>query len=254
MSLKTLLSGAGLAHLPVWQVLGVAAAVIAAVSLSLIRLTGVAAFGLAGAVLATAGLAEALFALSQMREHALNGALPEVAESLASGVSSGQDLGTSIALLASYGPKSLRQSFQQFNGLVERGYSLEAALNWLQRELGNLYGDQLVQLLLVSLRIGGSGLVANLNRLGADIRSQAALDGELRAKQGWVAGTAKLGVLAPWLIVIFLNQRPEAHAYYASDAGFGLMLVGLFVCLVSYLLIQFMARLPKPRRVFIDVQ
>ena len=250
MSLKSFLSSAGFGHLPAWQVLGGGAVLVVAVSLSLIRLTGVSAFGLAGAVLSMAAIAEMLLALIAARTQALVSALPEVAESLASGVSSGQELGQSLGLLAKHGPKALSKSFAEFNGLVARGFSLEDALGWLQRELGNVYGDQLVQLLLVSLRIGGSGLVANLNRLSSDIRSQAALDGELRAKQGWVAGTAKLGVLAPWLIVLFLNQRPEAHAFYASSGGFNLMLIGLFVCLVAYLFIQLMSRLPKPKRVF----
>ncbi|MDE2409386.1 MAG: type II secretion system F family protein [Actinomycetales bacterium] len=253
MSLKSSLSSAGFGHLPSWQVLGGGAVVVVAVSLSLIRFTGVAAFGLAGAVLSMAAIVEALLALTAARTQALISALPEVAESLASGVSSGQELGQSLGLLAKHGPKALSKSFIEFNGLVARGFSLEDALGWLQRELGNVYGDQLVQLLLVSLRIGGSGLVANLNRLASDIRSEAALDGELRAKQGWVAGTAKLGVLAPWLIVLFLNQRPEAHAFYSSSGGFSLMLAGLFICLVAYFFIQLMARLPKPKRVFVDV-
>jgi tight adherence protein B len=254
MSLKAFLSSVGLGHLAVWKVLGSALVVVSAVSLSLIRLTGISAFGLAGAVLSIAGIVEALMAVAAMREQSLVNALPEVAESLASGVSSGQELGQSLGLLASHGPKALRKSFSQLNTLAEQGHSLESALGWLQRELGNIYGDQLVQLLLVSLRIGGSGLVANLNRLAHDIRTQAALDGELKAKQGWVAGTAKLGVLAPWLIVLFLNQRTEAHAFYSSSTGFSLMMIGLFVCIVAYVAIQLMARLPKPRRVFVDVQ
>lgn len=254
MNLKAFLSGAGFGHLPVWQVIGGSVVLISAVSLSLIRLTGVAAFGLTGAVLSITTIIETLLALTAARRKALVSALPEVAESLASGVSSGQELGRSLALIAGHGPKALAKSFTEFNALVARGFSLEDALGWLQRELGNVYGDQLVQLLLISLRIGGSGLVANLNRLASEIRSQAALDGELMAKQGWVAGTAKLGALAPWLIVLFLNQRPEAHAFYTSASGFSLMLIGLFVCLVAYVFIQLMSKLPQPKRVFLDVQ
>ena len=253
MNPRSFLSAAGFGHLPTWQVLGGSLVLVATVGLSLIKLTGISAFGIAGAVLTAAALAELFLALATMRSQSLIAALPEVAESLASGVASGQDLGLSIALLAQHGPKVLRKSFLEFNALVDRGFSLEQGLGWLQRELGNVYGDQLAQLLLVSLRIGGSGLVANLNRLAADMRSQAALDGELRAKQGWVAGTAKLGVLAPWLIVLFLNQRAEAHAFYASSAGFALMTTGLFVCALAYLAIQIMSKLPKPRRVFADV-
>jgi len=151
------------------------------------------------------------------------------------------------------GPISLRKSFQGFNTLQDQGYTLEQALSWLQVEFSNVYGDQLVQLLLVSLRVGGTGLVSNLNALASDIRKQAALDAELQAKQGWVSGTAKLGLVAPWLIVLFLNQRPEAHVFYASPAGLQLLLLGQLVCLLAYGLIQLLSGLPKPRRVYIDV-
>ena len=97
-------------------------------------------------------------------------------------------------------------------------------------------------------------MVANLNRLASDIRQQGSLDAELKAKQGWVSGTAKLGLAAPWLIVCFLNQRPEAHAFYSSGAGFNLLLVGQIVCLLAYGLIHLLSGLPVSKRVFIDVK
>lgn len=254
MNPRLLLAAAGFGHLAPWKVYATAVALISGVSLSLVRATGVAAFGIAGILLSATAIVELLIGLAAAREQALTSALPEVCESLASGVASGQELGASLALLERFGPKVLRGSFADFNRLLAKGNTLEAALIWLKREISNTYCDQLVQLLLVSLRIGGSGLVSNLNRLASDIRSQAQLEGELRAKQGWVAGTAKLGVLAPWLIVMFLNQRSEAHVFYSSAAGFNLLVLGLALCLIAYVAIQYMARLPKARRVFADVE
>jgi tight adherence protein B len=137
--------------------------------------------------------------------------------------------------------------------LLQKGTSLEQALGWFQVELSNVYADQLVQLLQVSLRSGGAGLVANLERLSEIIRVQGSLEEELAAKQGWVTGTAKLGLIAPWLIVLFLNARTEAHTFYVSAAGFALLSVGLVICLLAYLLIVAAGRLPKAKRVFIDV-
>ena len=250
---RVLLASAGFGHLPVSRTFGLVAAVLAALGLSLVRITGLVGVGLAGAVLGAAALIETLLALKTARETTLVASLPEVAEAVAAGIASGLAIDECLVALAEVGPKSLRSSLGEFSRMSDKGYSLEARLRWLQVELSNVYSDQLIQLLLVSLRVGGSGLVANLNRLAADIRQEGALHAELKAKQGWVSGTAKLGLAAPWLIVLFLNQRPEAHAFYASDAGFALLLSGLVICLLAYLFIQLLSGLPAARRIYVDV-
>ena len=231
---RKLLAAAGFGHIAPAKALGAIGVIALAVGLSLTRLTGVLGVGLAGLALSLAGCIEALVLIAAKRESALVASLPEVAESVASGVASGLGLPASLEILEHQGPVALRNSFAEFNAIQRRGHTLEQALAWLQVEFSNVYSDQLVQLLLVSLRVGGSGLVANLNRLASDIRQQGSLDAELKAKQGWVSGTAKLGLAAPWLIVCFLNQRPEAHAFYSSAAGFNLLLVGQIVCLLAY--------------------
>lgn len=250
---RELLAAAGFGHLPFGRTIGLALVALSALGLSLVRLTGLLGVGLAGSVLGAAALVETLLALRAARQSALVATLPEVAEAVASGIASGLAIGDCLEALCQAGPKSLRASLAEFKRMGERGYSLEASLRWLQVELSNVYADQLVQLLLVSLRVGGSGLVGNLNKLAADIRLEGALQSELKAKQGWVSGTAKLGLAAPWLIVLFLNQRPEAHTFYASTAGFNLLLTGLVICLLAYLLIQLLSGLPTARRVYIDV-
>lgn len=252
VSPKVLFAAAGFGHISIWKSILVIAAGAVGVALSLVRVTGLVGVGLAGLALSLAGCVEALVILAQRREATLVASLPEVAEAISSGVASGLNLPDCLEELAKQGPKSLGKSFTEFNEQQARGYTLEQSLVWLKVEFSNVYADQLVQLLLVSLRIGGSGLVGNLNRLANDIRQQGALDAELKAKQGWVSGTAKLGLVAPWLIVCFLNQRPEAHAFYSSMAGLNLLLIGQLICLGAYALIHLLSGLPSSKRVFID--
>ncbi|MEN9715036.1 MAG: hypothetical protein RJA35_503 [Actinomycetota bacterium] len=251
--IRQIYAGAGLGHIPASKITLAIAVGLAALALSLAKLTGIAGVGLAGLVLGAAATLELLRILASQRERALVQGLPELIEALAAGISSGQELGDAMIQQATHGPKALRKSFGEMAQLLQKGTSLEQALGWLQVELSNVYADQLVQLLQVSLRSGGAGLVANLEHLSEIIRVQGSLEEELAAKQGWVTGTAKLGLVAPWLIVIFLNARTEAHAFYASAAGFALLSVGLIICLLAYLLIVAAGRLPKAKRVFIDV-
>lgn len=245
-----LYASAGLGHFPLWRLQVFAAFLVAGIGLSAFKLSGIAGVGFAGTAIGMAALLEVLKGLGRQRRAAVTSALPEVIEALAAGVASGQELTAALVSLQQHGPKALRRSFQQLALQQNQGLPLEHSLSWLQVEISQQFGDQLVQLLLISLRSGGDGLVTNLNRLSQQIRNQGALEAELEAKQGWVTGTAKLGLVAPWLIVLFLSARPEAKAFYASTAGSTLLLLGLLICLGSYFLIVNAGRLPQARRVF----
>jgi len=248
--LREVYAAAGLGHFSSGRVTAVFIGALALLGLSLFRATDVLGVSVAGVALGAVAIYEGLRIVSQQREQSLVSALPELIESIAAGVSSGQDLSNALFQQAEHGPKALLASMKSIRRQADEGHSLEYSLVWLQAELGSVYADQLVQLLLVSLTSGGSGLVANLNSLGQIIRGQAALESELAAKQGWVTGTAKLGLAAPWLIVAFLNARPEAHSFYSSSAGFLLLVGGLAICIVAYLMIQAAGKLPRSVRVF----
>jgi tight adherence protein B len=247
--LEKLFESAGLGHLPAPALAAGLAALVFGVGLTAVRATGVLGVGIAVLVISFGVVVEGLKAAGLQRFRTVIATLPEAAEAIAAGVASGEQLETSVSALAAAGPKPLRPSFTRFAQLLQSGFSLEQSLDWLQLELSDVYADQLVQLLKISAVSGGSGLVANLNSLAATIREQAALDAEIVAKQGWVIGTAKLGIAAPWLIVLFLNQRPEAHGFYASAQGASLLLIGLVICICAYAVILRIARLPQPRRV-----
>ena len=42
---------------------------------------------------------------------------------------------------------------------------------------------------------------------------------ELRARQSWIVNAARLGVVAPWIVLLMLATRPEGAAAYNSPAG-----------------------------------
>jgi tight adherence protein B len=61
---------------------------------------------------------------------------------------------------------------------------------------------------------------------------------------------AKLGVAAPWVVLLLLSTRPEAAASYNSAAGAALIVAGLIVSFVAYRLMIGLGRLPEERRWF----
>ena len=245
------LADAGFGHFSAKRIGFVWLVTLVFMALAVGRITGLAGMAVAAFFLGGALSLEALKGLAQARFNALIAALPEVAESIASAVASGQELVQAIADLATNGPKSLRQSFVSFMRLDALGIPLDQALDWLSIELSNVYADQLVELLRVSSRNGGFGLVDNLNQLARNLRQQVTLQGELQAKQGWVTGTAKLALAAPWAIVYLLAARGQNAIFYNSTLGLSMLMVGLVVCLFAYLLIGVLGRMPSSRRVFV---
>jgi len=73
---------------------------------------------------------------------------------------------------------------------------------------------------------------------------------ELEARQSWVMNAAKLGVAAPWVVLLLLATRPEAAAAYNSSGGVALIVGGLVVSIAAYRVMIGIGRLPEERRWF----
>ena len=73
---------------------------------------------------------------------------------------------------------------------------------------------------------------------------------EIEARQSWVMNAAKLGVAAPWVVLLLLATRPEAAAAYGTPAGTVLIALGLAISVVAYRVMLGIGRLPAERRWF----
>jgi tight adherence protein B len=61
---------------------------------------------------------------------------------------------------------------------------------------------------------------------------------------------AKFGLLAPWVIVLLLIQRPEGLESYQSGTGNQIMLIALLVSVFAYWMTDRIGRVPERKRVF----
>ena len=89
-----------------------------------------------------------------------------------------------------------------------------------------------------------------LRSLAQYLRSDASVRGEVEARQSWVRNAARLGVAAPWIVLLLLGTRPEAAAAYNSPTGAALIVGGLLATLVAYRLMLALGRLPEEGRWF----
>lgn len=246
---RSKLEAAGLSRFTTGQVLVLGFSVATALASWIHISFGV--LGLTGfCFLAVLGLGiESLNAKAKIRSEQISKVWPEVLDSLQSAASSGYGLVESLNEISIKGPESLRPLFR---GLIERidlGLGMDESLDWLKAQFGNLQGDRLVELIRVVHRSGGLGFRACLRDQADRTRSEIALWGELESKQGWVTGTAKLAIIAPWIIVAILSSRPENVEIYNTNEGVTILIIGLVISLVAYRLVSVLGTLPKPRRV-----
>jgi tight adherence protein B len=175
---------------------------------------------------------------------------PDVVDHLVSAVRSGLALPDSVVALARTGPASTRASFAAFERQYQRTGNFALCLDELKEALADPIADRIFETLRMSREVGGSELTSVLRSLASYLRQDAAIRSEVEARQSWVMNAAKLGVAAPWIILLLLATRPEAAAAYNTAAGVALIVGGLVVSVFAYRLMLSLGRMPEERRWF----
>jgi tight adherence protein B len=200
--------------------------------------------------LATLGTSlEALRLRAKQRSDQLAKLWPEVLDSLQSAASSGFGIVDSLDEVSRGGPSRIRPAFQELVQRIDSGFGMDQSLDWFKSHLGQIQADRFVELIRIVNRSGGSGYLDSLRDQALRTRSEIALWAELDSKQGWVTGTAKLAIVAPWIVVATLAARAENVAIYNTAEGTAVLIVGLLVSLMAYRMVGLLGSLSKPSRV-----
>ena len=175
---------------------------------------------------------------------------PDVVDQLVSAVRAGQSLPDSIASLASSGPLATREPFASFDQDYRATGNFGICVTELKDRLADPVADRILETLRMSRDVGGSELTLVLRNLAGYLRQEAAIRSEVEARQSWVVNAARLGVAAPWIVLLLLASRPEAAAAYNTSAGAALIVVGLVVTVIAYRIMIAVGRLPEEKRWF----
>jgi tight adherence protein B len=175
---------------------------------------------------------------------------PDVVDHLVSAVRSGLALPDSVVTLAHSGPPITCAAFADF----ERDYRMTGgfadSLDRLKDRLADPVADRIIETLRMSREVGGNELTTVLRNLAIYLRQDAAIRSEVEARQSWIVNAARLGVAAPWIVLLLLSTRPEAARAYNSPGGIAVIVIGLGLSVVAYRLMIGIGRLPEERRWF----
>lgn len=187
---------------------------------------------------------------TQSRQRKITQAWPIVIESLESAAVAGMSLLESLRDLADSEQLMVSRDFAACCREIDSGVSLDQSLLSLKQNLANPAADFTIELVRTTNALGSSGYVSALRNQANSLRQNAALAGEIAAKQGWVVGTAKLAVAAPWLIVAILSFRAENAQVYGSAVGTIILLLGLAASAVALRLVYRIGSIAVFSRVF----
>ncbi|MFJ6534407.1 type II secretion system F family protein [Microbacterium sp. NPDC091662] len=213
-------------------------------------LTGIAVLsalaGLAGAAAPIVFLRARRLRLRRLRRQLW----PDVCDLLIASIRVGLSLPDAVASLAESAPKMLRPAFVVFARDLRATGRFETSLDRLKSTLADPIGDRIVETLRMARQVGGTELIGVLRALSSSVRADAALRGEVEARQSWIRGAAVLGAVAPWVILGLLVLRPEGAAAYGTPEGVLVICLGAAVSLVAFQIMVRIGRLPEPRRWF----
>lgn len=175
---------------------------------------------------------------------------PDVCDLLIASIRVGLSLPDAVASLEDSAPTMLRPAFVVFAHDLRATGRFESSLDRVKASLADPIGDRIVETLRMARQVGGTELTGVLRALAASVRADAALRGEVEARQSWIRGAAVLGAVAPWVILGLLVMRPEGAEAYGTPEGVLVICLGAAVSTAAFRIMVRIGRLPEPRRWF----
>lgn len=175
---------------------------------------------------------------------------PDVCDLLIASIRVGLSLPDAVAGLAESAPSTLRPAFVVFARDLHSTGRFDTSLDRLKVTLADPIADRIIETLRMARQVGGTELTSVLRALSASVRADAALRGEVEARQSWIRGAAVLGAVAPWVILGLLVMRPEGAEAYSTPEGVLVICIGAAVSVIAYRVMIRIGRLPEPGRWF----
>jgi len=174
---------------------------------------------------------------------------PKFLDSIHSAAWAGASLEQAILDSISVAPARLSWALLEFEKDQGSGLAFESSLNNLKARLANPIADRFIEITRLASNSGGRGYLNALRAQALQLRLENATWNEIQVKQNWILGTAKLAVLAPWLVLVLLGMRPETAVAFQTEVGVAVLGIGLVASLMAFRLIRALGALPARARI-----
>ncbi len=185
--------------------------------------------------------------LSARRKAARN-LWPDVVDVIISALRSGSNIPDALMALSTYSAPVVSAPVVEFSQQYRATGNFTEAVNDLKRRWATAQSDRIIETLRLGRELGGAEMTNVLAALGAHLRSESALRQEVEARQGWIRVAAKIGIIAPVIVIVLLSTRPEAADAYNSPLGFAVVVTGFLVTFLAYKMMTRIGRLDEETR------
>lgn len=251
IKLNIFLTKANLASLNSTQFLIITGVSIALLWLLVFGITGSHSIAVSICVCLFSQVLESLRARVALHTQRSNIEWPKYLDAIYSSVWSGSSLQEAIVEASKYAPTAVRPALVEFELDDASGLGFDQCLANLKVRLSNPIADRFVELTRMASISGGRGFLPALRAQSAQLRAENAVWAEIQAKQNWVLSTAKLAIIAPWLVLLLLGFRRETAQAFESETGLAVLGLGLIASLLAFKLIRVLGKLPTRLRVLI---
>ena len=173
---------------------------------------------------------------------------PKYLDSIHSATWAGATLEQALLDSISSAPAKHSWALLEFEKDHNSGIAFNDSLDNLKARLANPIADRFIEITRLASASGGRGYLIALRAQSLQLRLENSTWSEINVKQNWVLGTAKLAVLAPWLILVLLSLRPETAIAFQSESGLAVLALGTFASLLAFRLIKTLGKLPPRQR------
>ncbi|MBS44159.1 MAG: type II secretion system protein F [Nocardioides sp.] len=246
---RRLLSSAGMADTSTGSFLGVCAVAAVVAFVVVQAMTGTWPVAVAFAAMGAWGPVALVRSRARKRRREFAEVWPEAIDDLASAVRAGLSLPDALAGLAVRGPEALRPAFASFALDYQVTGRFGDCLDRLKERLADPVGDRVAEGLRIARDVGGGELGRLLRALSGYLREELHTRSELESRQAWVVNGARLAVSAPWVVLLLMSGQRDVVTRYQSTAGVLVLAVGAALCVLAYVAMNRVGRLPTEQRI-----
>jgi tight adherence protein B len=177
-------------------------------------------------------------------------AWPQFEETYISGLQSGISISDTFSFVNDFELPELREPLKVLVLDLDRGKPLVSALSGFQAAVKLEHADLFVAIVSLAFRSGGQNLVQALNQHVHAVRLDIAARGDIRARQNAILAVAKLGLLAPWILLLVLSASEQTRKAFMAIEGQFLLFAGFGVSFIAYRLVVAAGRASSFKRIF----
>lgn len=175
---------------------------------------------------------------------------PQFEETYISALQSGMSVNDAFSFTSDFNIPIVSKKLNTLIGQLDSGLRLDQALSNFGHSLGLGCSDMFVAILRVANQFGGSGLIEALQEHVAGVRFELGARNDVQARQNAILYVAKLGLLAPWVLLAVLCINADTRTSFETLFGNLILLAGFAISLLAYRLVVAAGRKKDFARVY----